>query len=113
MGRSIGLLFLILCVSAQVSAETWKADLEVIKEKSSAGCQMTQRGYTLDLTGNVFTASNENGKQFTVTLPPDGSVKQQFKSSSGFNLEMVGNAKTKALEVINTRYACTFRLVPK
>ncbi len=112
MLRSLLLVPFLLVISVSANAESWKTNNVLNKERSAGSCPEGST-YTLDLTGNVFTATNAAGKMFSITLPADGAVKHAFKSSSSASLEIVGNAKTRDLEIINSAYGCRWKMVPK
>ncbi|MDP1751283.1 MAG: hypothetical protein Q8L22_17680 [Reyranella sp.] len=112
MLRSLLLVPFLLVVSVSANAESWKTDSVLNKERSAGSCRPGGT-YTLDLTGSVFTATNAAGKMFSITLPADGAVKHAFKSSTGASLEIVGNAKARDLEIINSAYGCRWKMVPK
>jgi hypothetical protein len=86
-----------------------------MEDKSPGFCLRYKEGgtYTLDYTNSVFTATNENGKMFSVKLPDDGAVKQSFKSSSGASLVIEGNAKTRELITTNKNSGCRWKLTPE
>jgi hypothetical protein len=90
----------------------WRAQNVIIPEKSGGNCTRTGTFYSLDLTGDTLTVSNENGQMFTATVPADGAVRQTFKSPTGGTYEMVGNARTRALEVVNNNAGCRWQLTP-
>jgi hypothetical protein len=68
--------------------------------------------YSLALTGDTLVVDNVNGHMLTTPIPPDGSVDQRFSSPSGARLEIVGNARTRDLEIVNARFGCRWKLVP-
>jgi hypothetical protein len=90
----------------------WKAQNVVIPEKSGGLCTRTGTFYSLDLTGDTLTVDNENGRMFVTTVPADGFIKQTFRSPTGANLEMVGNARTRELELANNGSGCRWKLTP-
>ncbi len=60
-------------------AETWKARAELIATKSANGCAQRMSVYTLTLEGNTFSAADADGKQFTIDVPDNGMVKEDFR----------------------------------
>lgn len=97
---------------AAAKAETWKADLTLVAEKSVSSCPKSGSAdpYILEVVDNKFSASNVT-KYFTIPMPADGKVDVKFKSPTGNQLELVGNITTKQLEIINVRYSCRYKLV--
>ncbi len=90
----------------------WRAQNIIIPEKSGGNCTRAGTFYSLDLTDDALTVSNENGRMFVATVPADGIVKQTFKSPTGGTYEMVGNARTRELEVVNSNAGCRWQLTP-
>ena len=104
---------LIPLTAATAHADSWQARNILVPERSAGTCAKDGGGYSLDLTGTTFTVKNVNGQMFSITLPADGAVKQGFRSPSGARLEMVGNAKSKDLEIINSSQGCRWKLTPE
>ena len=114
MRGSIFLASVLLVVgAASAGAETWKARSELIKTKSANGCAERLSVYTLVLDGNSFSASDVDGKQFTIDVPDNGIIKEDFRSPGGARLEMSGNVKTRHLDVYNNNRGCWYRLTPE
>ena len=103
-----------LMAAASAAAETWKARNENVLEGAPAGCARSQDGqpYTVELDGRSFTLTGLNGKFFTITIPPDGSVRHEFKSPNGGRFEISGNVLARDLVFRNLNSACKSRLVP-
>jgi hypothetical protein len=104
---------LVACLATPAAAETWKARAELIKTKSAGGCNERFSGYTLTLEGNTFAAADVDGKQFTIEIPDNGVIKEDFRSPGGARLEMSGNVRTKHLDIYNNNRGCWYRLVPE
>ena len=79
-------------------AETWQAQAVRIDAKSVSHCGSIGELYTFELSDSQFTASNNLENLFTITIPADGKIAQKYRR--GY-FEMVGNVRTKQLEVIN------------
>ena len=80
-------------------AETWQAQAVSNEAKSVSACGPIGPLYTFELIDNQFTASTTTvGKFFTITIPADGKIAQKY---NGGYYEMVGNVRTKQLEIIN------------
>jgi hypothetical protein len=90
----------------------WRAQNIIIPEKSRGNCTRNDAFYSLDLTGDTLEVSNENGRMFVATVPTDGAIKQAFKSPTGGAYEMVGNARTRELEVVNPNAGCRWKPTP-
>ena len=91
-------IFLALLANT-ADAETWQAQAVSNEAKSVSACGPIGPLYTFELIDNQFTASTTTvGKFFTITIPADGKIAQKY--NGGYH-EMVGNVRTKQLEIIN------------
>lgn len=114
MRATLVLASVLLVVGAgSAVAETWKARSELIKTKSANGCAERLSVYTLMLDGSTFSASDADGKQFTIDVPDNGIIKEDYRSPGGARLEMSGNVKTKHLDIYNNNRGCWYRLSPE
>ena len=104
---------LAVCVAMPAAAETWKARAELIKTKSAEGCNERLSVYTLTLEGTKFAAADVDGKQFTIEIPDNGIIKEDYRSPGGARLEMSGNVKSRHLEIYNNNRGCFYNLVPE
>ena len=104
---------LVACLATPAAAETWRARAELIKTKSAGGCSERFSAYTLTLDGNSFAAADADGKQFTIEVPDNGIIKEDFRSPGGARLEMSGNVRTRHLDIYNNNRGCWYRLVPE
>ena len=106
----------VVTASSQAAAETWKARLENMLDKSPRACATFADSdgqiYTFELVGSSFTVSGATGKYCSITIPADGSVNHEFKSPKGGRFAIVGNAISRTLELHNLVSACKGRLVP-
>jgi hypothetical protein len=71
--------------------------------------------YTLDLTGDTFTATSQYGKMFSTTVPADGVIRQTYKrpaSMGWWRFEMTGNVRSKELEIFMDNRHCYYKLTP-
>jgi hypothetical protein len=100
-----------IIVSGPAWAETWKARAELIATKSAEGCSQQLSVYTLDLAGDTFSATDVDGRMFSITVPANGIIKEDYRSPSGNRLEVAGNVKTKHLEIYSGHRGCWWRLV--
>jgi hypothetical protein len=96
----------------------WKATSTLVMDRSALSCARSRGSYSLDLTNDMLTVDSAEGRMFSVTVPVDGSIKQSFKAAGGGwsgtpTYEMVGNARTRELEVINNAAGCRWKLTPE
>jgi hypothetical protein len=96
----------------QTIAGPWKASAALMLDRSAGSCARSGGTYSLDLTNDTLAVDTVNGRMFTVTVPADGTIKQSFKSPNGPTYEMVGNARTRDLEVVNNAAGCRWKLTP-
>ena len=88
-------------------AETWQAQPVRNEAKSvSSQCGFIGPLYTFELIDSQFTASTNLAKWFTITIPADGKIAQKY--NLGW-FEMVGNVRTKQLEIIDRDCQWTLR----
>jgi hypothetical protein len=90
----------------------WQAQNVLIADRSAATCARTNSSYSLNLAGDTFTVDNVNGRMLTMTVPADGRIEQPFRSPTGARLQIVGNARTRDLEIVNSISACRWKLTP-
>jgi hypothetical protein len=108
----------VIGVSSTASAESWKAGLKLIPEKSGPQCAMADVSnvvWDLNLEGSTLTGVSNLGPKFSTPVGPDGSVKASYTGTLGaatYPVDLVGNVKTKQIEVVNPSIKCTFKLVP-
>jgi hypothetical protein len=105
-------------VASTASAESWKASLKLILEKSGPQCALADVSnvvWDLNLEGSTLTGVSNLGPKFSTPVGPDGSVKASYTGTFGaatYPVDLVGNVKTKQFEVVNASIKCSFRLVP-
>ena len=90
----------------------WQARNGLIADRSLVACARSGGSYSLDLAGDTLTVDNVNGRMLTMTIPPDGTIDQTFRSPSGARLQIVGNARTRELEIVNSNAGCRWKLTP-
>ncbi len=100
-------------VAGAAKAATWEANNLLLPAKSATGCPDHHDRYKFELVGTTFTGHNVNGPLFVTTVASDGAVDLNFKSPGGASLEISGNAKTRDLEIFDSKVACRYKLVPK
>jgi hypothetical protein len=113
LGFAAGSIAYLALLATPALADTWKARAELIQTKSAAGCNERLSVYTLTLEGTTFSATDVDGKQFTIDVPDNGVIKEDYRSPGGARLEMSGNVKTKHLDIYNNNRGCWYRLVPE
>ena len=95
----------------RVFSGPWKAHNVLIAEKSVVGNCISSSAYSLDLAGDTLTVDNSYGRMLTIAVPPDGLIDEPFRSPSGNRLAVVGNARTRDLDIVNSRLGCRWKLV--
>jgi hypothetical protein len=98
--------------SPPLQTGSWKARNVLIPERSLTSCSRDGGDYSLDVSGDTFTVDNRNGRMLVVTLPADGRIDEAFHSPSGARLAIVGNARTRELEIVNV-IGCRWKLAPQ
>lgn len=102
---------------AQAQGQSWKAGIALVPDKSMRTCnEQPQVEWTFTENGNTFSGVSKTGSNFTTQMAADGSVRQNYRGSLGaqtFEVEIVGNAKGRQLEIHNITYSCRYRIVPK
>jgi hypothetical protein len=115
--RNMGMLLSIaslVIVPRVVGAEMWTAHTVLESEKSVQTCGPQLISYTLELTGNTFTAISQYGRLFSVAIPANGEIDKPYKRAGAgatgmVSLRMTGNVKSRELEV--SHRACRYKLV--
>ena len=97
----------------EANAETWRVRLVPVPEKSLSTCtaDVSQAFYDLTLEGTTFSGKSSVGTGFSTQVGADGMFKVAFTGVTG-PLEVSGNVRTKDIQVVNTKYSCTFKFVP-
>jgi hypothetical protein len=104
----------------------WKATAVLVTDRSGLNCARDGGAYSLDLTDDKLTVDSANGRVLSTAVPADGALSQSFKSSSGSTpvrtlspsiggaptLDMVGNARTRDLEIVDNNAGCRWKLMP-
>jgi len=100
----------------------WTATAVVIAERSASGCTRNAGTYSFNLANDTLTVDNAAGRAFSVAVPADGAIKQSFKSPvvtatrmsspqvPTANVDMIGNARTRDLEIVDSLGGCRWRL---
>jgi hypothetical protein len=100
-----------VALSSAAHAEMWSARLVAIAARSLTQCTYASAVWQFDLAGDVFTATTGSWKMFSIKLPASGEVAEKFSSPSGNRFEILGNARTRELELVNTILGCRWTLV--
>lgn len=96
----------------------WKATATLMQDRSAGSCARIRASYSLDLTNDTLTVDTDDGRMFSVPVPADGAIKQAFRAPVNVTLptyrtyEMVGNARTRDLEVVSDSAGCRWKLTP-
>lgn len=96
----------------------WKASSTLVPDRSAGGCARSRGTHSFDLTNDMLTVDSADGRMLSVTVPVDGAIKQSFKGPSGgpsgaATYELVGNARTRDLELVNNTAGCRWKLTPE
>lgn len=90
----------------------WKSTGVLVLERSASICPRVGMPYTFDLSGDTLKVDSPTGPAFTTAVPADGSIRQTFKAPNGTTYEMIGNARTRDLEVLNNFSGCRWKYTP-
>lgn len=99
-------------MAAPASADTWVTHQKFVSGTNTCKNSRTY-DYTYTLKGGQLEVRNENGHMTTVTVPQNGQVNKDFKSSSGNLLNVSGNALTRDLYITATQFGCRWATAPK
>lgn len=104
----------------------WTATAVLVTDRSRENCARDGGSYALDLTNDRLTVDSANQRVLEAAIPADGSLSQSFKSASGSAptglslavgsramLDMIGNARTRDLEVLDKNAGCRWKLMPE
>jgi hypothetical protein len=114
------LIIAVACVAGvafPAGAETWRARIVTIPERSVSTCTADVSKFWWDLTleGTNFSGKSSEGTAFSTAVAPDGMVKANYTGKFGtitFPAEMTGNVKTKQFEIQNIKYSCRYKVLP-
>jgi hypothetical protein len=90
----------------------WKSTGVLVLERSASICARVGVTYAFDLSGDTLKVDSPTGPAFTTTVPADGALRQTFKAPNGTTFEMIGNARTRDLEVLNNFTGCRWKYAP-
>jgi hypothetical protein len=97
---------------ASIFTGPWKSTGVLVLERSASICARVGVTYTFDLSGDTLKVDSPTGPAFTTTVPADGALRQSFKAPNGQTFEMIGNARTRDLEVLNNFTGCRWKYAP-
>jgi hypothetical protein len=109
-------LIALIALPTAVHAETWTAQTSLDRVRSLGKCHPVYVTYTFDLTNDTFTATSDFGKMFSITVPPDGMIREHYGrllTLDVLDLEMTGNVKSRDLEVQELKTHCHYKLAPR
>jgi hypothetical protein len=98
--------------AAPTFAGAWKSTGVLVLERSASICARVGVPYTFDLGGDTLKVDSPTGPAFTTAVPADGAIRQTFKAPNGQTFEMIGNARTRDLEVLNNFTGCRWKYAP-
>lgn len=103
----------------------WSASAVLMTDRSRQNCARDGGAYSLDLANNRLTVTSADEQVLSAAVPADGNLNQSFKSSAGSTpvtlsasvgsrptLDMVGNARTRDLEIVDNNAGCRWKLMP-
>jgi hypothetical protein len=94
-------------------SESWRGFAAFAAAQTGSTCVRDRTIYTFELAGDVLTVDSNNGRLFTVVVPATGAIDQTFTSPTGAALEMVGDARMRNLEVVDTATACRWHVLAR
>jgi hypothetical protein len=98
-------------------ADAWRAKpaLELGAPPACKEADVSNLVFDLAETGTELSVKPSSGEEFSAPIGPDGSVNTTFALPVGMkslSVDLIGNVKTRELEVFNKQYSCRFTLTP-
>lgn len=103
----------------------WTATAVLVTDRSRENCARDGGSYALDLANDRLTVDSANQRVLEAAVPADGNLTQSFKTASGSTpvglspavgsrpmLDLIGNARTRDLEIIDNNAGCRWKLTP-
>lgn len=112
-----GALLGIFGASSVVLAEPWRAKA-ALEPGAPAACRqadVSKLVFDFTETGTELSGKTTDGHDFQASVAADGSVSTTIKVPVGakeFVVDLIGNAKSRELQVFNKEYSCRFKLLP-
>jgi hypothetical protein len=117
--RTLAALVLLGVVGAAPSAfaDAWRAKPALALGSPPACKEADVSSLFFDLadTGTELSVKPSSGEQFSAPIGQDGSVNTTFVLPVGMkslSVDLIGNVKTREMEVFNKQYSCRFTLTP-
>ena len=98
-------------------ADAWRAKpaLELGAPPVCKEADVSKLVFDLAETATELSVKPSNGEEFSAPIGPDGSVNTTFVLPVGMkslSVDLIGNVKTREMEVFNKQYSCRFTLKP-
>ena len=94
---------------------TWRAYARLLPDKSAALCRRGGGFFDFRLRDGMLFVMSRVGDSFSIPVANDGSIRHAWTVASQpphfIALEMTGNARTRDLELFNSKRMCKFKLV--
>jgi hypothetical protein len=117
--RTLAALVALGVVGAAPSAlaEAWRAKpaLELGSPPACKEADVSHLFFDLAETGTELSVKPSSGEEFSAPIGPDGSINTTFALPVGMktlSVDLIGNVKTREMEVFNKQYSCRFTLAP-
>ena len=106
----LGGLIVALTHCGQANAQTWQAGMQLAPGSSSCGTSGAVFRFTL--LGDDLSILTPAGPTYRGSVAPDDNVVIQFKGADGGDVIVSGNARTRDLRLVNSKYkGCSYTLV--
>jgi hypothetical protein len=90
----------------------WSSRAVLMADRSVSSCAKDAGAYSLNLTASTLTVDSGEGRVLNAVVPPDGVIDQPLGSSKRGGLNIVGNARSRNLEIVNPVVGCRWKLAP-
>lgn len=113
----VGAMVGIFGVSSSALADPWRAKA-ALAPGAPAACRqadVSKLVFELAETSNELSGRTTEGHDFRAPVAADGSVSTTITVPVGakkFVVDLVGNVKSRELQVFNKEYSCRFILLP-
>ncbi len=99
-----------VAASSSANENAWTARGTLIANRSISTCAKDIGPYSLYLTGSTFTVDTSEGRVLNAVVPPDGAINQPLATSRRGGLSVIGNVRSKDLELVDSSLGCRWRL---